>query len=166
MFMELYKFSRLVMHLNSCSMDLGRDSSPLRTMGGGASYKARLLGEVARAYEQAFEFNSEMDMGAESDDEVFDLSVGIAVVNLSGERKQNIRKQWKSTFIDKVFGRTVGFQFLQSRLMSMRKPRGRMDVVPISKNFYLIKFSLRENYANVPKGGPWFVGGHYLLIRN
>ena len=25
MFMELYKFSRLVMHLNSCSMDLGRD---------------------------------------------------------------------------------------------------------------------------------------------
>ena len=26
MFMELYKFSSLVMHLNSCSMDLGRDS--------------------------------------------------------------------------------------------------------------------------------------------
>ena len=26
MFMELYKFSKLVMHLNSCSMDLGRDS--------------------------------------------------------------------------------------------------------------------------------------------
>ena len=27
MFMELYKFSRLVVHLNSCSMDLGRDTS-------------------------------------------------------------------------------------------------------------------------------------------
>ena len=26
MFMELYKFSRLVVHLNSCSMDLGRDT--------------------------------------------------------------------------------------------------------------------------------------------
>ena len=25
MFMELYKFSKLVMHLNSCSMDLGSD---------------------------------------------------------------------------------------------------------------------------------------------
>ena len=25
MFIELYKFSRLVMHLNQCSMDLGRD---------------------------------------------------------------------------------------------------------------------------------------------
>ena len=26
MFMELYKFSKLVMHLNSCFMDLGRDN--------------------------------------------------------------------------------------------------------------------------------------------
>ena len=25
-FMELYKFSKLTMHLNSCSMDLGRDN--------------------------------------------------------------------------------------------------------------------------------------------
>ena len=25
MFMELYKFSKFVMHLNSCSMDLGHD---------------------------------------------------------------------------------------------------------------------------------------------
>ena len=30
MFIELYKFSRLVMHLNSCSMDLGRDKSSTR----------------------------------------------------------------------------------------------------------------------------------------
>ena len=139
---------------------------PLGRWVGGASYKARLLGEVAGAYEQAFKFNSEMDMGAEFDDEVFNLSAGIAAVNLSGEMKQNIRKQWKSTFIVKVVGRTVGFQFLQSKLMSMRKPRGRMDVVPISKDFYLVKFSLIEDYANVLKGGPWFVGGHYLLIRN
>ena len=105
-------------------------------------------------------------MGAEFGDEVFDLSTGIVAVNLFGEMKQNIRKQWKSTFIVKVVGRTVGFQFLQSKLMSMRKPRGRMDVVPISKDFYLVKFSLIEDYANVLKGGPWFVGGHYLLIRN
>ena len=28
MFMELYKFSKLVMYLNSCSMDLGRDTQP------------------------------------------------------------------------------------------------------------------------------------------
>ena len=30
MFMELYKFSKLVMHLNSCSMDFSRDSVGIR----------------------------------------------------------------------------------------------------------------------------------------
>ena len=143
-----------------------QDSSPLSPMSGGASYKARLLREVAGAYEQAFEFNSDMDMGAKSNDEVSDLSVAIGAVNLFGERKQNIWKQWKNAFIVKIVGRIVGFQFLQSRLMSMWKPGGRMDVVPIGKDFYLVKFSLREDYANVLKGGPWFVGGHYLSIRN
>ena len=29
MFIELYKFSKLVIHLNSCSMDLGRDNFSL-----------------------------------------------------------------------------------------------------------------------------------------
>ena len=41
-----------------------------------------------------------------------------------------------------------------------------MDVVPVDKDFYLVKFSLREDHANVLKGGPWFVGGHYLSIRS
>ena len=33
MFMELYNFSRLVMHLNLCSMDLGRDNVGIRALG-------------------------------------------------------------------------------------------------------------------------------------
>ena len=126
-----------------------RQPPPLNPKGGGASYKARLLGEVAGAYEEAFEFNGAVDMGAQFDDEDSDLSAGTAAVNLLGERKQNIRKQWKNAFIVKVVGRTVGFQFLHSRLMGMWKPGGRMDVVPVSKDFYLVKFSLREDHANV-----------------
>ena len=33
MFIELYKFNKLVMHLNSCSMDLGRDSVGIGALG-------------------------------------------------------------------------------------------------------------------------------------
>ena len=32
MFTKLYKFSKLVMYLNSCSMDLGRDSVGIRAL--------------------------------------------------------------------------------------------------------------------------------------
>ena len=33
MFTKLYKFSKFVMYLNSCSMDLGRDKGRLRARG-------------------------------------------------------------------------------------------------------------------------------------
>ena len=59
----------------------------------------------------------------------------------------------------------MGFQFLHSKLMSMWKPIGRLDCVDLEKDFYLIRFGLVEDYDNVLKGGPWFVGGHFLNIR-
>ena len=33
MFIELCKISKLIMHLNSCSMDLGRDSVGIKALG-------------------------------------------------------------------------------------------------------------------------------------
>lgn len=50
--------------------------------------------------------------------------------------------------------------------MSLWKPSGRMDCVNLEKGFFLIRFSLKEDYERVLKDGPWFVGGHYLSIRN
>ena len=60
----------------------------------------------------------------------------------------------------------VGYQFLSSHIMSLWKPCGRMDCVDLEKDFFLIRFSLKEDYERVLKDDPWFVGGHYLSIRN
>ena len=58
--------------------------------GGGVSYKEKLLGEIPGAYEQAFVFEYDMETEPESDDETSDSEVGIAAVNLSGDRKASI----------------------------------------------------------------------------
>lgn len=52
------------------------------------SYKEKLLGEIPRAYEQAFEFVNEM---VESDEGIAKISSRVAAVKLSGETKQRIR---------------------------------------------------------------------------
>lgn len=86
-------------------------------------------------------------------------------IKLSDDRKNKIGASWTGALIVKVFGRTVGYHFLQSRLSSMWKPLGRMTCIDIGKDFFLIKFSLKEDHAKVLKGNPWFVGEHYLSIR-
>ena len=117
--------------------------------GGGFSYKETLVGELPGAFEQAFD----------------NLPPGEVAVKLSGERKNKIRASWSRALIVKVFGKSVGFHFLHSRLTSMWKPSGKMDYIDLGYGFFLIKFSLKEDHARVFKGGPWFVGGHYLSIR-
>ena len=94
-----------------------------------------------------------------------ELSKGLMAVNLTPETRNLIRAKWAHALIVKVHGRSVGFQFLHSKLMSMWKPIGRLDCVDLEKDFYLIRFGLVEDYDNVLKGGPWFVGGHFLNIR-
>ena len=64
-----------------------------------------------------------------------------------------------------MVGKTVGYQFLTSQIMTMWKPSGRLDCIDLERDFFLIHFSLKEDYDRVLKYGLWFVGGHYLSIR-
>lgn len=141
-------------------------STPHSPEGSQKSYKERLIGEIPGAYEEAFRFKASMDTEVESDDESLDLVAGVVAVNLSGARKVSMWVQWTNALIVKVVGKMVGYQFLSSHIMSLWKPCGRMDCVDLEKDFFLIRFSLKEDYERVLKDGPWFVRGHYLSIRN
>lgn len=142
--------------------EIHQSISPERTE---RSYKAKLLGEIPGAYEQAFEFVNDMDTEVESDEDIAEISSGVAAVKLIGETKQRIWAQWANAHIVKVFGRIVGYHFLQSHLMSLWKLVGHFDCVDLGKDFFLVRFTVKEDYARVFKSGPWFVGGHYLSIR-
>ena len=132
------------------------------------SYKEKLLGEIPGAYEQALNFEQNMETEVESDDETSELSTSIAVVNLSSERKTKIRSQWINTLIVKVVGRVVGYHFLTSRLTSLWNLTSKMVCVGLGHDFFLVKLSSKEDYVRILSEGPWFVrgggGGHYLSI--
>ena len=64
-----------------------------------------------------------------------ELSKGLTTVKLTPETRNLTRAKWAHALIVKVDGRTVGYQFLHSKLMSMWKPTGRMDCVDLEKDF-------------------------------
>nr|POE92794.1 uncharacterized protein CFP56_06763 [Quercus suber] len=57
------------------------------------------------------------------------------------------------------------FNFLQSKLNLLWKLSGTLDCVDFGKEFYSVRFSLKEDMDVVHKNGPWFIGGHFLSIR-
>ena len=65
----------------------------------------------------------------------------------------------------KLYGRSVGLNFLHNRLLSLWKPAGRLDCVDLENRFFLTQFSLKEDYKLILNKGPWFIGEHFLSIR-
>ena len=59
----------------------------------------------------------------------------------------------------------MGYSFLASKIRSMWNSRGAMDCIDLGFDFFLIKFELSEDADNILKGGRWFIGQHFLAIR-
>ena len=159
---------KAVSHAGFCD---GHSSGPASPNHGGgswnlnASFKDRLVGEIPGAFSQAFSFEDGMDDDEESDEEVETLRQGLLSVKLSREFKKKIRKPWGRAFIVKVFGRSVGLNFMQAKLLALWKPAGRLDCVDLGHGFFLTRLSLGEDYENVLRNGPWFIGDHFISIR-
>nr|POE91690.1 hypothetical protein CFP56_53057 [Quercus suber] len=103
------------------------------------SFKEKLVGEIPGAFAKAFDFTDFMEDEAESDDEVLELREGLAAVKLSKETKLRIRGPWANTLIIKLFGKAVGFSFLQSKLNFLWKPSERIDLVDLGYDFYSVR---------------------------
>ncbi|XP_065634508.1 uncharacterized protein LOC136069677 [Quercus suber] len=106
-----------------------------------------------------------MEDEADSDCEESSLCEGMVAISLSKEEKVRIREPWGNAIIVKMFGRKVGFLFLSTKLQSMWRPSGRMDIIDLGNDFFLVKFELKMDLDVVFKGGPWFVGQQFLAIR-
>nr|POE60561.1 uncharacterized protein CFP56_66079 [Quercus suber] len=168
---ELARSNKKVKDVNHAGYRVGPDSGSssqshgFESWNGSASFKDKLVGEIPGAYTQAFCFGEAMEDDVESDEEVENLREGLVAVKFSKECKQHIRTPWSKALIVKVYGRSVGLNFLHNRLLSLWKPAGRLDCVDLGHEFFLTRFSLKDDYESILKKGPWFIGGNFLSIR-
>lgn len=130
------------------------------------SFKDKLVGEIPRAYTQAFNFAELMEDDVESDDEVEQLREGMAAVKFTKEFKMHIKSPWSKALIVKVNGKTVGFNHLHAKIQSLGRPVGCRDCVSLGYDFFLIRFAQKKDYEAVLKKGPWFIGEHFVSIRS
>nr|POE75024.1 hypothetical protein CFP56_15812 [Quercus suber] len=129
------------------------------------SYKDSLIRDIPGAYTQAFSFDNEEALEAESDSELEEITEGLVEVKLTKETKNRTRAPWAKALIVKVFGRTIGYNYLTFKINAMWKPTARMDCVDLGKDFFLIKFYDNGDYDKVLHGGPWFIVEHFLAIK-
>uniref|UniRef100_A0A2N9IZP5 C2H2-type domain-containing protein n=1 Tax=Fagus sylvatica TaxID=28930 RepID=A0A2N9IZP5_FAGSY len=116
-------------------VDSNEPNSPIRVRTG-ISYKDSLVGIIPGAYENAFFGNIMDDDGAVSSDEDED----------------------SNSYDD---GEVV-IRFTRDLKQKIRAPWSTSLIV---KGFFLIRFDSRTSFEEVLKGGPWFIGEHFLSLR-
>ncbi|XP_075642713.1 uncharacterized protein LOC142614035 [Castanea sativa] len=125
--------------------------------------------EFNGAYATAFDLTDQMEEDMEAEEENEDnrdfVGPGRVAVKLSRETKKRIRGAWSNAIIIKLVGRTVGFNYLQSKLLQLWRPTSKMDCVDLTCGFFLVRFYSNEDLDNVIQKGPWFIGDHFLSLR-
>ncbi|KAK9983145.1 hypothetical protein SO802_032670 [Lithocarpus litseifolius] len=128
------------------------------------------MGEILGSYTQAFDLTDQMDEDSESDDDYGEITSssreGAVKVKLSKETKRRIRGPWAKAIIVKLVGRTVGLNYMQSKLNQIWRPEGRLDCVDLTYGFFLVRFYAKDDLEKVIKRGPWFIGDHFLSLRS
>lgn len=79
--------------------------------------------------------------------------------------RNKVNLPWKYSVIVKLFGRTIGFRALQSRIEALWKPKGRWKVIDLENNYYMIQMGNEEDYVHALTGGPWVIFDHYLAVE-
>ena len=127
------------------------------------------MGEIPGAFAQAFDLTDQMEEDIDSDDECGEASTpvreGQVRIMLSKETKKRIRGPWSKALIVKLIGKTMGLNYMQSRLAQLWRPEGRMDCIDLTYGFFLVRFYSKDDLERVIKKGPWFIGDHFLSLR-
>lgn len=96
------------------------------------------------------ETDNPFEMDAVSDDEENEVrnedDVICPVIKLTKEDKKWLRGLWKQTLIIKVMGRKVGYAYLLRRIIALWKPKGRMELVALENDYFLVKFGSMDDY--------------------
>lgn len=61
-------------------------------------------------------------------------------IRFTAKEKEHIRAPWRQSLINKVMGRRVGYAYLLRRLNSLWHPKGRMDLIALENDYFLVKF--------------------------
>ena len=71
---------------------------------------------------------------------------------LSKESLLPIREPWSKALIVKVFGRTIGYNYLTFKINALWKLIAKLDCVHLGRDLFLIRFNCVDDYDKVLKG--------------
>ncbi|MBA0561535.1 hypothetical protein Golob_018354 [Gossypium lobatum] len=88
-------------------------------------------------------------LGGKSRDVSMTMVNGIPTIAFSGRIKEILFKDMELTIVLKLLGRSIGYNALHNRILSLWKPAKPFHLMDITNGYFLVKFQDNEDYNRV-----------------
>lgn len=86
-------------------------------------------------------------------------------IPLISHDKARLYTNCKNSIIIKLFSKSVGHQLIKTKLQSFWRSLEPINLIDLGHAFFLIKFTHEDNMLHVLHDDPWFILGHFLMVR-
>ncbi|KAE8704604.1 hypothetical protein F3Y22_tig00110450pilonHSYRG00928 [Hibiscus syriacus] len=100
----------------------------------------------------------------EGDVEV-DRSGPYPMIQFSERVHETIDRNMGQTVIVRMLGKSVGYRALWNKIHTLWKPQGKIQMIDLENEYYLIKLELESDYITALIEGPWVIFGQYLTVQ-
>lgn len=86
-------------------------------------------------------------------------------IHVSDEELDNWNSAWKNVLIIHVLGKTVSFKIIEAKVNIEWAKEGRIRIIDMPSNYYVVQFSSPEDYRHTLYDSPWMSTDHYILVQ-
>lgn len=84
---------------------------------------------------------------------------------MTNEAKLRIYQPWQHSVAVKLFNKRLAHNYLKTKLVDPWKTTEALALIDLGCDFYIAKFNKLENMIKALHGGPWFLTGTFLSVR-
>ncbi|CAI0380090.1 unnamed protein product [Linum tenue] len=90
---------------------------------------------------------------------------GEPALSVSSSFKTKICAPWQRALVVRLLGTKIGLSTLYSRLRSLWRPTGQLEVLDLDHDCFLVKLGNEQDYFRALTDGPWVIFDHYLVVQ-
>ncbi|GMI90637.1 hypothetical protein HRI_002733000 [Hibiscus trionum] len=107
----------------------------------------------------------ELDVILTKEDVRVNLDGPLPRIDFADRVHDSIDAKLACSIIVRLLGKAIGYRALLTRVKALWVPVGKLELVDLDNEYYLVRFKLESDYDRVLSGGPWVIYGSYLTVQ-
>ncbi|KAE8720374.1 hypothetical protein F3Y22_tig00020138pilonHSYRG00048 [Hibiscus syriacus] len=106
-----------------------------------------------------------LDVEVQPEDVVFSNDGILPEIKFSERVHEAIDEKLANSVAIHLLGKKIGYKALLNRIKTLWNPLGAINLIDLDSDYYLVRFTLEDDFHHVLSEGSWVIYGSYLTVQ-